>query len=221
MANIYSFTDTWNDSGTAFTGIGLDVTDTASAAASNLLDLKVGGTSQFNVGKAGGTVTMAGNGSFGLHTFLIHPTVTMNSTGSDRIQIRNGRNNNVALTLDLSNRNLVSTAYGFASVTNLQANYSILPDLNLLRDDADILAQYRGTNAQTYRIYNTYTDASNYERLSIAWSANVMTIGTEAAGTGTQRNLVFSSANQSAYIASPTAAEIRDILISFGFMAAS
>ena len=50
---------TWNNGATAFTGIGLDVTDTASNAASLLMDLQVGGSSQFNVRKDG--VTTVGN----------------------------------------------------------------------------------------------------------------------------------------------------------------
>jgi hypothetical protein len=36
----------WNDASTVFTGLKLNVTDTASAAGSNLLDLQVGGTSK-------------------------------------------------------------------------------------------------------------------------------------------------------------------------------
>ena len=47
---------TWNASGTTFSAIKMNVTDTASAAASLLLDLQVGGTSQFRVSK-GGRVT--------------------------------------------------------------------------------------------------------------------------------------------------------------------
>jgi hypothetical protein len=50
---IYALTDTWNAGGTTFTGIGMNVTDTASAAGSLLLDLQVGGTSQFKVSKDG------------------------------------------------------------------------------------------------------------------------------------------------------------------------
>ena len=51
--NIYSMVDTWNAAGTTFKGISLDVTDTASAADSLLIDLQVGGTSQFKVSKGG------------------------------------------------------------------------------------------------------------------------------------------------------------------------
>jgi hypothetical protein len=55
-----SVTPTWNAGGTTFTGIGLNVTDTASAAGSLLLDLQVGGVSQFKISKAG-TGTFTGN----------------------------------------------------------------------------------------------------------------------------------------------------------------
>lgn len=60
---------------------------------------------------------------------------------------------------------------------------------NLHRASADILAQRRGTNAQEYHLYNTFTDASNYERGFLKWSANVLEIGTANAGTGANRAL--------------------------------
>jgi hypothetical protein len=47
---------TWNAAGTTFTAVKMNVTDTASAAGSLLLDLQVGGTSRFRVSK-GGRVT--------------------------------------------------------------------------------------------------------------------------------------------------------------------
>jgi len=50
---------TWNSGAVAFTGWKLNVTDTASAAASLLLDLQVGGTSQFKVRKDS-LLTLAG-----------------------------------------------------------------------------------------------------------------------------------------------------------------
>lgn len=58
-------------------------------------------------------------------------------------------------------------------------------DLSLTRDGAaNTLAQRNGVNAQTFRIYNTFTDASNYERGVISWTGNDLKIGTENAGTG-------------------------------------
>jgi hypothetical protein len=64
-------------------------------------------------------------------------------------------------------------------------------NLTLAQDAADTLAQRRSTNPQTFRLYNTYTDASNHERGFMRWSSNVLQIGTEAGGTGSARALEF------------------------------
>jgi hypothetical protein len=53
MAFIYDLTDTWNAGGTSFNGIKMNVTDTASAAASRLMTLQVGGAERFSVRKDG------------------------------------------------------------------------------------------------------------------------------------------------------------------------
>ena len=58
-SNIYDLTDTWNDGATTFVAIQMDVTDTASASASKLIDLQKGSVSQFNVDKDG-NLTLAG-----------------------------------------------------------------------------------------------------------------------------------------------------------------
>jgi len=55
----WSYAQTWNTSGTP-TAIKLNITDTASNAASLLADLQVGGTSKFSVAKTG-TTTVQGN----------------------------------------------------------------------------------------------------------------------------------------------------------------
>jgi hypothetical protein len=51
MADIFNLTDTWNSGGTTFQAIKMDVTDTASATASSLLQLLVGGVSRFDIRK--------------------------------------------------------------------------------------------------------------------------------------------------------------------------
>jgi hypothetical protein len=61
MSYIYNLADTWNAGGTTFTGIGLNVTDTTSAATSMLIDLQVGGTTQFHVLKNGAVHTKRSN----------------------------------------------------------------------------------------------------------------------------------------------------------------
>lgn len=59
MAFIYDLTDTWNNAGISFNGIKLNVTDSASASGSKLVDLQINGVSKFTVGKTG-TVTATG-----------------------------------------------------------------------------------------------------------------------------------------------------------------
>lgn len=61
--------------------------------------------------------------------------------------------------------------------------------LTTLVPAAAVLEQRNSTNAQTFRIYNTFTDASNYERAEFVWSSNVFKIQTTALGTGSQREL--------------------------------
>ena len=94
MTNIFDMTDTWNDADVAFTAIKMNVTDTASASGSKLLDLQVGGAPHFEV-----------------------------------------------------------------------------------------------SNSRQVRLYNSYTDATNYERGFARWNSNVFEIGAESAGTGGARNV--------------------------------
>jgi hypothetical protein len=60
------------------------------------------------------------------------------------------------------------------------------------RDAADTLAQRRDTNAQTFRLYNTWSSSgTNHERARFSWVSNVFTIGTEKGGTGVARSMVL------------------------------
>ena len=71
-------------------------------------------------------------------------------------------------------------------------------DTFLYRDAANTLAQRNSTNAQTFRLYGTYTDSSNYERLQFDYrtsNAGMYTIGSTNAGTGSVRNLVIQASN--------------------------
>lgn len=84
---------------------------------------------------------------------------------------------------------IVRSNGGFAWNNGTNLGTTWVPDLLLFRDAANTLAQRNGTTAQTLRVYNTFTDASNYERGVIDWAttANRLTIGAQAAGTGTLR----------------------------------
>lgn len=66
--------------------------------------------------------------------------------------------------------------------------------LAIVRDADNVAAQRNGTNAQERRTYGTYTDASNYRRLSHGMStAGVAHIRPEGAGTGASGNVLHIS----------------------------
>lgn len=79
-------TQTWNAGGVTFTGISLNITNTASAAASMLIDLQVGGVTQFNVTR-GGAVTATGAIAAG--TTLKTGGTTVGSLGAATAGLRN------------------------------------------------------------------------------------------------------------------------------------
>lgn len=65
-------------------------------------------------------------------------------------------------------------------------------DLFLQRDAANTLAQRNGTNAQVLSIYGTFTDSSNYERLSVTvGSGSATTFARQQAGTGGVQGMTF------------------------------
>jgi hypothetical protein len=176
MAFIYDMADTWNAAGTTFTAIKMNVTDTASNAASLLMDLQVGGVSQFTVSKAG------------------RATVNDLNCASDLIIYRAG----TAVARTGSTRFSIPSELGFSN------NNPSSPDIFLARDAANTLAQRNGVNAQTFRVYNTFTDASNYERAILSWSGNDILIGSQAAGTGTNRQVHIRSTSTRVYVGSGT-----------------
>ena len=87
-----------------------------------------------------------------------------------------------------------STYIGWAA-SGLGGNGQTTPDTILTRDAAGTLGQRNSTNAQKSRIYGTYTDASNYERLSLSANATAAYITAEEAGTGTARDLYIGANN--------------------------
>lgn len=92
---------------------------------------------------------------------------------------------------------VLGSAFGAAQVTDLTVTGSITigasNDLHLVREAAGILAQRDGTNNQTLRIYSTYTDDLNYERLRISFQTpgSAAFIMTDQAGTGSARQLIL------------------------------
>lgn len=61
----------------------------------------------------------------------------------------------------------------------------------LTSDAANTLALRNGTSAQALYVYNTYTDASNYERGVFSYGGGVLSLGSEKAGTGASTPVQF------------------------------
>jgi hypothetical protein len=159
----------WSTSGT---GLGVNA---ASGFAGNLLDLQLNGTSRFTCTSAGAVtgVTFSGTSFSGSSVGDSGKTISFDAPGNG-----GGR-----LFLDTSGNLFLGG--GTLTAGNRPA---------LLGDANHTLAQRNGTNAQTFRVYNTFTDASNYERGFVRWSSNVFEVGPEAAGTGTARPMRITAA---------------------------
>ena len=191
-ASAINVTPTWNTNGTP-TAIKLNVTDTASDAASSLMDLQVGGTSKFRVNKDG-SIKITGTTSlfegFRQDQFIIKSSFGSNygilGTVKDTLAISGSASTSVCSLTSI-------TEFGWTSNSTFS---SITPDIILARDAADTLAQRRSTNPQTFNIYNTYTDASNYERGFLKWTSDIFELGTEASGTGSTRSVKITSDTQ-------------------------
>jgi hypothetical protein len=153
------------------------------------MDLQVGGVSKFKVDKSGNATIASGvfvMGTDGTNNYTIQTYQGGTKVG------RIGFN-------ELSNNIVIAPFANTATVfTGPIAIGNVLSDTFLARDAANTLAQRNGVNAQAFNLYNTYTDASNYERGFMRFVSNVLTIGAEAAGTGTNRLIRFASAAPSA-----------------------
>ena len=168
-------TQTWNAAGVTFTGFKLNITDNASFAASSLMDLQIGSVSYFSLLKSG-RLKLTGQDQQEIEFLNSANLIFQNISSLPRLSL--------GTDVGLGSNGRISWKDGAASNTGTS-------DLLLLRDATQTLAQRNGTNPQVFRLYNTYTDASNYERGKIEWASNVLRIGTEKAGTGSARALEF------------------------------
>ncbi len=81
----------------------------------------------------------------------------------------------------------VAITGGSISGATLSASAITLGTSGILQGGTNTVELRNGTNAQTFNVYNTYTDGSNYERGAMRWASNVLRIEPLAAGTGTLR----------------------------------
>jgi hypothetical protein len=183
---VLNLAQTWNTSGNA-TGLKLNVTNTASGSSSYLMDIQLGGTSRFTVDKTGAlivkpnlgysvstpfmTFTNPNSGSLILYPGAPDGAVGFSVGGTTRFFIGGGTGSGVE----------IPYTQNIAFVNPGTATYStILQDAT----SPQALAIRNGVNAQTFRLYLSYTDTSNYTRLALKTATGVHTLETESAGTG-------------------------------------
>lgn len=225
MANVLinNITDTWNSAGTTFTGIKFNVTDTASASGSLLMDLQVGGTSKFKVAKAGDVtfdtvlksgalnITQTWPAAYGVYDGIFYHLTNVGGADTDAYVMRLRVASTDVLTMTRSGKFAVTASISASSISSATistqtdgviatsgANSYMNPaganGARLYGDAAHVLAQRNGVNAQTSRLYGTYTDVSNYRRLTKTMSAaGVAEIKPEGAGTGATGNVLYIS----------------------------
>jgi hypothetical protein len=181
----------WSTSGT---GLGVNA---ASGFTGNLLDLQVNGSQRIFGTSNGYLYVSPGNGSTNAHGLgFIGRSCGISSPLTDTFRI--GRDNSADIYIGVTPANRYinlngSFRFGWAS---LGADGG--QDLSLFRDAANTLAQRNGTNPQAFRLYNTFTSATNFERLNVRWTSNEAILDTEAGGDGgTLRGLKIGSASTS------------------------
>jgi hypothetical protein len=171
-APVLDLAQTWDASGTTFTGLNLALTNTASASASSYFNISLDGNEAFSIRRGESTVSAT----------LIRCGGTGGLTWTARTRTGGGVGLNFQHTLGIgASLEFLATASGTTG-----------GDVALVRDGDGALGQRRGANAQTFNIYSTFTSATNHERGFLKWSSNVFQIGTEkGSGGGTARALAL------------------------------
>lgn len=170
---------TWSTSGT---GIGINAPATF---AGNLLDLQQAGSRLFAVTRtsATGAITtlapvFSGGGVVGEAQWISTPyahTLFLATYGGGY---------NLTITNQDTNSSVILNTNGYFEVG------TVTPRPRIQADAANVLALRNGTNAQTFRVYNTYSSTTNYERAKLEWSSNALKVGTEkGSGGGTARSM--------------------------------
>lgn len=140
----------------------------------------IGANGGTGVNNGASTFTMGGNVAFsGAFTFA--GTITANTAVTFP----------TSGTLAILGANSFTGNQTHASGTTINWN----SDTVLLRDAANVLALQNSTNPQALRLYNTFTDASNYERGGLTWSGNALVLNTSNLGAGTARGITLSAAS--------------------------
>jgi len=200
-----TLTQTWNAGGVTFESILVTVTDTASAAGSLLLNLKVGSTSMFSVSKAGAVTGV---------TLVASTSISAPATGSSFSSAFGG---GASLTLRNTSTNagaLMSLAFGnddssaAARITIYATTHSTRPSYLDIINTANAPVVVGTNNAEIFRLTAaTMTMAASTTLVGpdIRTSAAAATVAAGQIGWGaTTQTTVGAAGGASALPATPT-----------------
>lgn len=168
MSYIYNLADTWNAGATTFTAIKMNVTDTASDAASSLMDLQIGSATQFKVSKSG-SLFVGGQTYAGVLAYDVN-TLGLRANGGAGINIGQG-----------FIRLATSLLQWGADFNSGDATISRRGAANLRFGAADAAAPV----AQTLSVQSVVAGTTNTA------GANFTLTGSQGTGTGAGGSLVF------------------------------
>ncbi len=189
-----AITQTWNAVGTTFKGLTMTITDTTSAAGSlpiEVLGGASGTTALLQLSKDGALRTGDGTESLPGMAFTGETSSGLYRSAGSTLNLSVGGTRRIVFSTAITGlRDSMEFGWyssGFGSF-----------DLRLTRDAAYTLAQRHSTNAQSFRVYNTYTSSTSYERFCVDWitTANFLSLITEAGSAGgTCRGIAFGPGN--------------------------
>jgi hypothetical protein len=223
---------TWNDAADTFRGLEIDVTDTASAAGSTLIRASVGGESIMSLSRSG----VLAASRLGTRQ---EPTIQIGSQKAG-IFTQAGTEGELrfvsATTRDFhfvrgSDGLTQILTIGTAPLSGFSMNQVNIGLLGGVGSGICLNADFQ----RTFLVAKNNVEATLQLGLDHATTATAQRIQAHGVTTGTGASLtlgggsgsvakgdvILDGGNRSVYIASPSATEIRDILISHGLMAAS
>lgn len=170
------------------TGLGINA---PSGFNGNICDFQLAGSSRFRVSSDG--ACLAGAGSASAVSYGVgNPNTGIYTRFSPSLGILDLASNGVLRCEIQASQFLVGGPIVINSNPNAVTGTNFA---SLYCDSSDILGLRQGTVAQSLRIYNTFTNADNFERLNVRWNSNEAIIDAQAGiGGGTLRGIKLGSA---------------------------
>lgn len=158
------------------------------------LGISIGGTLRFDLNTTRLLTTLpiyAPNGSASAPSYAFSGATGLGFyrfQAGDEVGFRQNSSANIKIVMGAGYKLASDAAIYWGDNVNLDV---ATMDMSLIREAARVLALRYDTNGQTFRVYGTFTDSSNYERLSLSDDGANSIIASEAAGTGVAHPLVF------------------------------